>query len=69
MKDLIEALTIFAKYATEQHNPTHCEHDTFFVVCVERDALSTEDKRRVEELGFLWSEEYDSWVSFRFGSA
>ena len=30
MKDLIEALTIFLKYADE-YSPTHCEHDELMV--------------------------------------
>ena len=68
MNDLIAALTIFAKYA-DHNNPTHCEHDTLCVVGIAKDAVSAEDKERLDALGFLWSDEYDSWISFRFGSA
>ncbi len=68
MKDLIEALTIFAKYANRR-SPTHCEHDTLCVVGISEDAVSAEDKARLAKLGFSWSLEFDSWCSFRFGSA
>lgn len=69
MKDLIEALTIFAKYAPDNHNPTHCEHDMMMVMGAERTAMTKEDLVRIEALGFYWSAEYDCWASFRFGSA
>jgi hypothetical protein len=31
--------------------------------------VSALEYKRLEELGFHWSEEYDCWASFRFGSA
>ena len=33
MKDLIEALQILLKYANDDRNPTHCEHDQLYVGC------------------------------------
>lgn len=36
MKKLIEALTIFAKYA-DVERPTHCEHDVLMIMQVTRD--------------------------------
>lgn len=66
-QDLIEALTIFRKYAPQTANPTHCEHDTL-MVCAPKD-VSPGDEARLDELGFHWSDSYGSWVSFRFGSA
>lgn len=70
MKDLIEALTIFAKYQKEDtYSPTHCEHDVLMIAGVEEDQPSAEDRTRLDELGFIWSDEYDCWISFRFGSA
>lgn len=68
--DLIEALTIFNKYAeTNCYAPTHCEHDMFMVCAsIEEDAVSDEDKKRLEIIGFRWSGDHDCWVSFRFGS-
>ena len=68
MDDLIEALQIFAKYKKEKW-PTHCEHDTLHVMAIGRDELSEDDAARVGELGFLWSDEDDGYISFRFGSA
>ena len=31
MKDLIEALQILLKYANDDRDPTHCEHDQLYV--------------------------------------
>lgn len=70
MKDLIEALTIFAKY-TDAEFPTHCEHDVL-TVCVDPALVTAVDKARLEELGFHagkeGSDQEDSFYSFRFGS-
>jgi hypothetical protein len=77
MKDLIEALTIFAKYKNHD-NPTHCEHDELMVVDIGFHEVSPEDRARLDELGFIWSEDDPAeddedddghWLSFRFGSA
>ncbi len=66
MNDLIEALQIFAKYSNEEW-PTHCEHDILMISDVQND-ISQEDKDKLEKLGFHWSDEFDCWVSYRFGS-
>jgi hypothetical protein len=66
VKDLIEALTIFAKYKDEK-SPTHCDHDVLMIMGVTKDEVSAEDQARLEELGFIWSVGY--WRSYRFGSA
>jgi len=68
MKELIEALSIFAKYA-DKYAPTHCEHDVLIVVGVAKDQVTKEEAARLDALGFFWSDEYDAWSSFRFGSA
>jgi len=68
MKDLIEALQIFAQY-TDTKWPTHCEHDILMIMKVGQDEVSEQEAERLEELGFHWSTEYDCWASFRFGSA
>lgn len=68
MKNLIEALTIFAKYSDTQC-PTHCEHDVLMVVGVTEEAVSEEDQGRLVALGFHWSDSYDCWASYWFGSA
>jgi hypothetical protein len=69
MKDLIEALTIFAKYAAVR-NPTHCEHDVLCIMEIGKDEVSESDQKRLGELGFIWAEsDGGAWISFRFGSA
>lgn len=67
MKDLIEALQIFSKY-TDTKYPTNCVHDWLGIMRVPRE-IDPADEARLKELGFLWSEEYESWGSYRFGSA
>jgi hypothetical protein len=69
MKDLIEALQILLKYANDDHNPTHCEHDQLYVGCdIEIEEVSKEDIDKLDELGFFWDEESYGFISFRFGS-
>jgi len=68
MKKLIEALTIFSKYADVDY-PTHCEHDMLMVMDVAQESVSDTDVATLDKLGFFWNEEYDSWCSYRYGSA
>ena len=71
MKDLIEALTIFLKYRDERW-PTHCEHDVLHIVGVTEEEVTAEDKKRLGELGFVFSDTHHGepcWLSFRYGSA
>lgn len=68
MKDLIEALTILAKYIDpEEKWPTQCEHDVLYVCLVDVEDVSTEDITRLNELGFIENED-GGFKSFRFGS-
>ena len=71
MDDLIEALQIFKKYQDKIHKkyPTHCEHDVLSIMGVNIEDVSDNDIKRVDELGFEWSDEDDCFISFRFGSA
>ena len=66
MNDLIEALKIFAKYG-DPYSPTHCEHDELMVMIDPAD-VSPEDLARLDDLGFE-PNEYETFSSFRFGSA
>ena len=68
MNDLIKALQIFAKYK-DVYEPTCCEHDILLVVGIQQHTVSADDAKALDDLGFFWSDEYDSWASFRFGSA
>jgi len=69
MKDLIEALQIFLKYADEEW-PTNCSHDELTIMGVDKKDVSDADVDRLEELGFNWSDEDDGYFySFKFGSA
>ena len=68
MEDLIKALQIFLKYANEKY-PTHCEHDVMMIGEIDRkDIISEEDIEKLDELGFFWSDEYGSFISYRYGS-
>lgn len=68
MADLIEALQIFLKYRNEEW-PTHCEHDQLMIMGVTKDEVSAEDAKRLDELGFIYADGDDCWLSFRYGSA
>ena len=69
MKDLIEALQILLKYANDDRNPTHCEHDQLYVGCgIAYESLTKKDIDKLDELGFFWDEESEGFISFRFGS-
>ena len=68
MKNLIEALQIFLKYKDNRW-PTHCEHDVLYIVGITEEEVSDEDRKRLEELQFLWSESDESWISYHYGSA
>jgi hypothetical protein len=65
MNDLIEALTLFAKYTTAAH-PTHCEHDELYVL-VDPERVSREDRTRLKALGFEVGP--GNFRSLRFGAA
>jgi hypothetical protein len=65
MKDLIDALNIFAKY-TKAEFPTHCEHDVLYVVVNPADVVLPEDLEKLKELGF--NPDGDVFKSYRFGS-
>lgn len=64
MYDLIEALTIFAKY--DDGDNVHCEHDEIFI-CIDPEEVSEEDLYRLEQLSFR-PNDVDGFSSFRFGS-
>ncbi len=70
MKDLIEALTIFAKYCNPEW-PTHCEHDIMYIMYEGK--VSGKDAKRLIELGFNYHGRQDGedpgWISFKFGRA
>ncbi|GAF97260.1 unnamed protein product [marine sediment metagenome] len=70
MKDLIKALQILLKYSNDDHNPTNCSHDEFYVGAgIQYDDVSEEDTKELEKLGFAPCEEYgEGFISFRFGS-
>ena len=70
MKDLIEALTILLKYINgDEHSPINCTHDEMHICCdIELEDVSKEDIKSLDELGFFWDDEFEHFMSFRFGS-
>lgn len=68
MDELIQALEIFKKYQNLKW-PTHCEHDVMLVVGIEQNEVSEEDTQKLDELGFIWMQEYECFGSYRYGSA
>ena len=67
IEQLIEDLKVFSKYSKSDW-PTHCEHDVMMIADVEQDDISEEDLAKVSDR-WHWSNEYDSYISFTFGSA
>jgi hypothetical protein len=70
MNNLIKSLVIFSKYFDgDTSYPTRCEHNTL-ILCVanDEDVISDEDKKELDSLGWHWSEEFECWCSFDFGS-
>lgn len=68
MDQLIEALTIFRKYANLPW-PTNCSHDELAIMGITREQVSDEDHARLYELGFIYSESNEVYISYKFGSA
>jgi len=70
MEELIKALQILLKYGNHEY-PTHCEHDTLFIVGIKAEDISNEDKIEVEKLGFEVGNEdgLDQIYSLKYGSA
>lgn len=66
MKKLIEALNIFLKYRDDEC-PTYCDNKILMIVGISEEAVSAEDKIKLNDLSFFWSKEYDCWVSYYFG--
>ncbi|GAG40443.1 unnamed protein product [marine sediment metagenome] len=65
MKDLIEALTIFAKY-TNTKFPTNCTNYTLYVDVDESD-VSQDDRKRLSELSFEYNILSGTYFSEHFG--
>ncbi len=70
MKDLIEALNIFLKYR-DSPTPTYCEHEELKIFAVTEEEVSDDDRSRLAQLGFLWSDDEDGghWGSLTYGVA
>ncbi len=63
-KDTIEALSIFIKYKPNLY--IEGQHDVVFVDLDEEtdDRISDEDRDRLDQLGWFWSDEGDCWSHF-----
>jgi hypothetical protein len=66
MSDLIKALQIFLKYGDPRW-PTHCEHDVMYIIGIDPEKVSAEDREELGRLGFSVGDE--GFLSYRFGSA
>ncbi len=70
LDNLIKALTIFRKYGNPNY-PTHCEHDVMYICGIDPDDVSEEDKKELDDLGFIVASDYGEtqFKSFEYGSA
>ena len=64
MKELIQALEIFDKYA--DGHVIQCEHDVLIVNVT--DDMDSDDIDRLKQLGFFYQEEECNWYSYEWGS-
>lgn len=71
MDDLIEALTIINEYITDDYSkkfPTVCQYEIFLIPSIESfNGMKEEHVKRLQELDFFISEEFDCLASFRYG--
>ena len=67
MENLIKALTILLKYGNP-YNPFHCEHDTLYIWDIKFSEVSEDDRKLLDSLGFFEDNEYDGFISFKYGS-
>lgn len=67
MEDLIKALQIFLKYGNEEF-PTHCEHDILYVCGYNRHEMTEEDVNQLNGFGFIWDDDEEYFLSYRYGS-
>lgn len=68
MENLIEALQIFLKYKNSKW-PTNCSHDVMAIMEITNSDVSDSDIKRLDELGFFWSDKEYCFISFHYGSA
>lgn len=70
MDDLIEALTILRRYGNPPF-PTHCEHDVLMICGIAPGDVSSKDKQKLDDLGFVVGSEFgeEAFLSYKFGSA
>lgn len=68
MSDLIKALRIFLKYRDVKW-PTNCSHDVLAIMDIAQYEVSDSDIKELDALHFFWSDEYECYISFHYGSA
>ena len=68
MKELIEALQMFLAVRDIAY-PTHCEHDEMWICGYALEDFTPEQVQHLDDLGFFWDEDDESFKSFKYGSA
>ena len=66
MKDLIKALQILLKYGNPKF-PFACEHETLYIVGIDANNITEEDKIELRSLGFIINN--SEIYSYKYGSA
>lgn len=63
MKDVVDGLTILMKY--DPNGGAEAQHDILFATPkITKDAVSDEDAKTLDDLGWHWSDEFDCWARF-----
>ena len=68
MKNLLRALQVFLKYGNHKY-PTSCDHDVMYIMGINIADVSSRDIKKLDELGFFWSDGDECFMSFFYGSA
>lgn len=62
LQEIATGLQIIAKYG-DRHD-VGAEHDVIMAGHIAAEKMTNEDKKAMEDAGWLWSEEYDSYIIF-----
>jgi hypothetical protein len=64
LNQVIKGLEILVKYSGDGSHSICAEHDIIYAGPDVKEDLRDEDRKALEELGWHWAEDADSWARF-----
>lgn len=64
LSTLLEGMQILNKYMGKVEGECAAEHDIIYLPGPSKEELSAEDAKRLDDLGFFFDDQYDSWARF-----